>query len=60
MSSLVNEKAISQVVLLDMARMNRLLVDRAIKQWDIDGQGCFACYIQDQVIKSWCRLVVLN
>ena len=59
MLTLTKEKA-SQIILESIQRINQSFITRAERQWDIDGQGCFALYIRWFVSHRWLDMVALN
>ena len=49
-----------RVILESAQQHNAVFVNRAIKQWDIDGQGLFADYIRDYVTGCWRVMIQWN
>lgn len=50
----------SQVIQDSMHRHNQRFISRAMRQWDIDGQGCFADYVRHYVSLCWLSMVMWN
>lgn len=44
----------------EIGRWNEEFIHRASREWDEEGEGCFALYIQRYVVKSWIEMVGRN
>ena len=57
---LTHTEAINLALTDDIHRLNQSFIALAIQQWDIDGQGCFAVFIQLYVSRCWYQSARLN
>lgn len=55
--NLTVDEVISQCIADDIAQRNRAFVDQAVKQWDEDGEGCFAEYVRHYSAHCWLEMV---
>lgn len=51
---------VNEIVLMDCKRLNEQFVHDAVKQWDLDGQGCFLCWVMAKATLRWLEMVRCN